>query len=726
MSDNNPNPPLTTPLFYKGDTITTTLERAGAFLNSGESLKILEDMFTVFDGSKTRKNIPFLRALSAALVHIEYPTFDDVWKYVGRAYSENTKKQNRSWIKKSGWLDGDTFGVRFWNEYQTRWTQRTEKKERLTMLKAEAPLRHEYDVDENFDYENTMDVIRSNPRIKYRLPDLPVKRLNYYDTSGIQIVKLNHVGGNPVVQLPLSYHYRCDGCGSEYDLPYDVKKVACKNEECGRFMTRVKSQDLIRPAYASRVVADDMNSIAIVSLSEIPQGEFIGAVFLCRNKSDYYLFMIATEEIEPAASTISITDDKHAIWQIIEQIDQQHEERIGKHIHGMDWYKAAILLAYLANCRGRISTNVLILGDSGIGKTATPRLYMATLTPQQKVQDAMNLTGPGLHGSMSQIKIGDSTLNVPEAGLLARYKLVCIDEMLDNRNKLLAQLKTALMSTTLTREIHGMRTQTPKYATAIATSNPIPEVLMEQQKWEGRWILENYDGEVSEFSESAAHDAMVEEWTTRGLDWRSGQPLADMDRWVLAFYVRDEKKIIHEYDLEGDDGEIDDLKLAKLLYDKNIDEYFNFCSRIKVDWKPHTSRIKELVKELQEHDHLHSKRIGQHITLMLQLSAQINGRSQLTDEDFDFVKELWLKTCEWIDVNELVHDPQSRPAPPHEWNIAAIKKEIHTRMKDFKGAPKFYMTPRGFALIAAEIEDLGADPELVSVVIEKYKENPDQ
>lgn len=720
------NQTLSNPLTFEGEPIVNTVERSLAYMDESTQ-QIIEEMFTIHDGRQIRKNTVFLKMLIGALTEIECPSFEDVWNQSIYPYTESTKKQNRSWIKRSGWLDGDVFGVRFWDEYQRRWTEHNDNKERMIVLKNEAILRHSYTVEEEYDYENTMDVLRVNPQVEYRLPDLPTKKLDYFDTHGVQIIKMNHVGGNPVVQLPISYHYRCGECGNEADLPFDVKKVTCDDYECKGAMVRVKSQDVIRPAFASRVITDDLNSISIISLTEIPQGEFIGAVFLCRNKTDYYLFMIATEEIEPTSSTVTIKSGRHAIWQIIEQIDQMHEERIDKHIHGMDWYKVAILLAYLANCKGRVSTNCMIVGAPGVGKTSTPRFYMATLTPQQKVVDAMQITGPGLHGSMAQIKIGDSTVNVPEAGLLVRHRLVVIDELLENRNSLMPQLKSALMSSTISREVAGNRTQTPKYATAIATSNPIPDVIMEQKKWMGRWLMDQWDGEITEFSEKAAEEAMIEEWTLRGLEWRTGQPLADIDRYPFLFFVQDPGDEINEYDLGGEDNEIDDLKLAKLLYDSDINEYFSFCGRIKVDWKAQQGRIIDLVRELRINDKIHSKkRLGQNITLMLQLSAQINGRAELTDEDFDFVRELWSKTCEWIDVSELAHNGSDTSYPAQDWTVERIKKEIHERMKRFEGSQKFWMTSRGFSLIAGELEDKGAPPGLIENTIEHYRSNPNQ
>ena len=725
---------LSKPIMYMNEPVTTITERSGAFLN-GNTLKILEEMFTINDGSKIRKNTAFLKALLVALQSHEHPTYADVWDCAGRGYAETTKKQNKSWIGRSGFVEDDRFGEHFWNEYVKRWVKYTDMKEKTTTLKHDAPMRHTYDIDETYDYENTMDVIRENPHVTYRLPELHVTPLDYFDTNRVQILKMNHVGGNPVVQLPLSFHYRCNRCGFETDLSFDVRNVPCDDVDCAGAMVRVKSKDVIRPAFASRVITDDRNSISIISLTDIPQGEFIGAVFLCRNKADYYLFMIATEEIEPTNSTINIDQSRHAIWQIIDQIDQIHEDTIEKHIDGMDWYKAAILLAYLANCKGRVSTNVMIVGGAGLGKTSTPRLYMATITSQQKVQPMEDLTGPGLRGSTAQIKVGDTTINVPEPGLVVRNKLIVIDELLGSTNPILNSLKTILVASTVNVEVAGNRTQTPKYATAIAASNTVVGVGIEQSRWMLKWIDANDGDPSNHFDELSAHQAMVDEWTARGLEWHTGLTFPHIDRWPILFFINDPSDDLTDGDLDGSDEEIDDLELAKRVYSSNIDEYFNFCGKIRVDWKPHRNRIKEVVNEIRvfdsnhperKIDKIHSKRrLGQNITLMLQLSAQINGRATLIDEDFDFVRELWSKTCEWIDVSELSHG-ESGNIHSSDWTIQTIKAAVHARMKEFEGSQKFYMTPRGFSLIAGELEMKGAPTDLVNSTVAHYKENPRQ
>jgi hypothetical protein len=239
----------------------------------------------------------------------------------------------------------------------------------------------------------------------------------------------------------------------------------------------------------------------------------------------------------------------------------------------------------------------------------------------------------------------------------------------------------------------------------------------------------------NEWTQQAANDAMVDEWRQRGLEWHTGLAFPHIDRWPILFFINDVSDELTDNDLDGSDEEINDLELAKLVYSHDIDEHFNFYGKICVDWKPKRARIKEFINEIRVYDpahperridRIHSKRrLGQNITLMLQLSAQINGRSELTDEDFDFVRELWSKTCEWIDVSELSHGTQTQTNPEQEWTIEVIKKRIHDHMKERIGT-NYYMTNTGFAMIADVLECEGAPTGLVENTIERYKQNPQQ
>ena len=717
---------LSHPILHEGEEIINCTERAVVFFDE-TYLKTVDDMFAFFDGKQMRRNTNFLKALRLALSDIEYPTFGDVWRCTHKEYSTATKKQNEKWIKRAGWVDDDVFGERFVSEYVQRWRALHTDKATSKKDKAEADMRHTYIIKRLFDYDNTMDVLRRNRYVQYEFPERgewDPELIDYDNLATLQVITLHHVGGNPRVPIPLLYHYACN-CGNETDLPYEVKELICDAEDCGGKLKRSPRHDTFKSGYASQVVTSDFNNIPIISLIEIPSGEFNAAVFVQKNKAGYYLFMIAVEEIAIESPNLELNDNEHVIWQLIRRMDKSHEEAV-KSIQGMEWYKASIILGYLANYQRHTSLNTLILGEGGSGKTSIARFYMATLTPQMKMQDAISLSEPGLYGSTTTIKLNDTTIVIPEAGFLSRYKLVGIDEVYE-KLRILPVLRSLLRVANISKEVAGNRTSMPKNATVIGTSNILPSVVLEQSKWMLQWIHAGDEDPSNRWAQQAAHEAMEAEWTARGLDWHTGQTFPDMDRWAFIFLIEDPDKKLELYHLDASDMKIDDLTLSRKIYDHSVDSYLLFCSKIRVDWERDGERTLEFVKELQQHDKIHSKRMAQDVNMVLQLSAQINGRSELTDEDFDFVKELWSKTCEWIDVSELSHgDGDTKTYLTSEWSVERIKKEIHEHMKKFEGSQRYWMTQAGFAMIAAKLEDAGAETGLVDTVIEKYRENQNQ
>ena len=712
---------LTNPIIYAGEELINLTERSVTFFDE-TYIKIVDGMFAFFDGKQMRRNTKFLAALRIALSSSEYPTFDDVWRCAEQNYSEATKKQNVKWIKRSGWTDEGCFGERFLGEYIRRWRLLNTDKLESKKDKSEAGMRHTYTIKRVYDYDNTMDVLRKNRYVQYEFPEQgewPPEQIDYDNLSTLQVITLHHVGGNSRVPIPLLYHYSCT-CGNKLDLPYEVKEIPCDTEDCGGKLKRSPRYDIFKSGYASQVVTSDFNNIPIISLVEIPSGEFNAAVFVQRNKGGYYLFMATVEEIAVESPDININEGEHVVWQLIRRIDQSHEKAI-KLIHGMEWYKASIILGYLANYQRHTSLNTLILGEGGSGKTSIARLYMLSLTPQMKMQDAISLSEPGLYGSTTNIKINDATIPIPEAGLLSRYKLVCIDEVYE-KLRILPVLRSLLRVSNIAKEVAGNRTTMPKNATVIGTSNILPSVILEQSRWMLQWIRSGDEDPSNGFVKESAKDAMIAEWFARGLDWHTGQAFPDMDRWAFIFLIEDPNKKLELYHLDASDMKIDDLTLSRLIYDHSIDNYLLFCSKIKVDWKSHGDRILKFVKELQQHDKIHSKRMAQDVTTVLQLSAQINGRATLIDEDFDFVRELWSKTCDWIDVSKLSHNEDGKTYPAQDWTIQRIDTAIHDRMKKFEGSQKFWHTPRGFSIIAGELEDQGAPTDLVNNAIERFKE----
>jgi hypothetical protein len=689
-------------------------------------------------GENRRKFKKVFQLARIEFLNTSTPRYEDLFNG-SSTYSPKSIGIQQSMLKRLGIIDTNGFFVEhFFNEYIRLYDEHDNKKHKFNCVKQDVVINPDVMIDTSFDYDNTLETIRKNPSdIAYHFPkslQTSAKKLDYSNTNTLQIVKLNHVGGNPRTPIPLTYHYTCS-CGNEVELSYEPKDLICDNESCGRKMTRSRFKDVFFAGFASQVIADDFNSLPILSLTPIPIGEFNAAVFLRRNKTGYYMFMIAIDDIVIESSDIKIDSGEHAIWQIIRSIDHMHEDRLGKYLHGMEWYKASILLSYLANSQRYTSMNVLAVGKGGTGKTSVPRFYLSTITQQFKVQDALSLSSPGLYGSTSAIRVGDSVVTIPEAGMLSRYQMAIVDEVYLKGNTILPVLRSLLRASTVSKEVAGNRTVMAKNACVIGTSNPIVEVLVAQSQWQNKWIKNwqldqvrfGADDTVTVLVKANGHAAMVEEWIKRDLDWHTGQPFPDMDRWMLIFFIEKKDKRLKKHHLNPDDLKIDDLQLSKLFFDQSLHDYFTFCSTIKVDYEKHSDRILDFVDEIRKHDTIHTDRIGQDVALVLTLSAQINGRSELTDEDFDFVKKLWSKTCEWIDVSELGHVSSGQLASSFDgWNIGKIKKEIHTRMDDYKGSPKFYMTPRGFSLISAKLEDMGAPIGLIESTVERYKQNPNQ
>lgn len=699
-------------------------------------LKITKEML-VKKGIKNRSFKEIFKLLRLQwLNYSKTPCFDDIF-LKNSLYKEKSKNVMRSNLKSIGFLDEDwRFTAQSFDDYIHIYDAHILAKREAACAKQDVVINPDVYIDLVFNYHSTMEMIRENPSdILFHFPKHlqdSAKKLDYSNTDTLQIIKLNHVGGNPRTPIPLTYSYSCV-CGREIEVTYEQKDLVCDDDTCGRKMKRNPSKDVFFAGYASQVIADDFNNIPILSLVPVPLGEFNGAVFLRRNKSGYYLFMIAIENIVVKSTELSINGNEHAIWQLIRHIDNIHKERLGKHIHGMEWYKASILLSYLANLQRYTSMNVFAFGKGGTGKTSIPRFYLSTITQQFKLQDALSLSSPGLYGSTSDIKVGDSLVTIPEAGLLTRYQMVIIDEVYLKGVKILPVFRSVLRSSTVSKEVARNRNAIAKNACVIGTSNPIPGVLISQSQWTDNWkrdwkrdqIKDGRDSYVTDIIESTAHAAMVEEWIKRDLDWHTGQPFPDIDRWMLPFFIEKSDDRLKKHHLNPKDLQIDDLQMSKLFYDQSIHDHFVFCSNISVDYESQESEILDFVEEIRKHDRIHTDRIGSDVTLILMLSAQINGRSEITTDDFCFVKELYSKTCEWVDVNELSYSGGDSYVGT-KWNNESIKKHIHTTMETYKPSKKYYMTRTGFSMICDELEKLGADRKLAEFVVKKYKENPNQ
>jgi len=443
-------------------------------------------------------------------------------------------------------------------------------------------------------------------------------------------------------------------CGTEY-LIHEDRPPRC---EVHRVQTKMRYDLSLSRACFIYMIDYQHEQYVARCLDILPLGDFKAAIIIVKDKKSYTLFVVSTAKPDKPKVTIEFNDDDRLL-QLVDYMDNICNRRIEKQIHGMLYYKYAIILSYLASLAKMVNYNIYIVGAGGLGKTATPRLYSAIMTEKTKCQDATNLSGGGgIRGSTQHVNIGNRIYIVHEPGLLERHNIVTIDEILDmggdNSDK--AFLKSSLSSNTLTVEVAGNRSEIPKNSTVIGTSN-IP-----------RWVK-------SRKAKLIADDKNPEiEFEIEGRWHVDGQNFHFLDRFGLLFYL-DASEI--NPDFNTNDQRISDVELRRALYTPEIDNYLKVCSQIKVEIPEGIKRHLERLST-QSYDPIHStSRRNSYISMTIQLHAMINGRNTANMSDVRFTKQLMRKCFNPITVNMLAETYDEVQQPLDIW----VLKTVLARLK---------------------------------------------
>ena len=149
------------------------------------------------------------------------PHFNDLFE-TGEIYTKGSKAVQKSTFRSMGLIGvDDCFKETVFFEYIALHNSHSDTKKKFTCVKRDVVINPDVFIDSSFDYVHTMETIRKNPSdIAYHFPEQLkgyAKALEYDNIETLQIIKLNHVGGNPRTPIPLSYHYSC-ACGNEIGL----------------------------------------------------------------------------------------------------------------------------------------------------------------------------------------------------------------------------------------------------------------------------------------------------------------------------------------------------------------------------------------------------------------------------------------------------------------------------------------------------------------------------
>lgn len=642
--------------------------------------------------SDKRSNKRFVEMLRQTILITQFPTLDDIFQT--STYTPKTIRSRKSSLKKSKYFTDDRLNRMFYDDYYSQFAIYYDMMEDMSVSINDSSGLDEVTLSPLFTHSEVTKILNSNVNLKFAFPSThKVANLDFMDNK-VQFVKFNHIGINTSVPYPINFYYVCSGCKSIHRFPTVPTSKRCPFPNCNGTLVRKEEKDSVVRVFASQI-SEVSGTIPAISLVEIPNGEFTAAVLICRDEQNtrYSVFILAIEEKSYETMPFIVNRDEHAIWQMIERIDALHEERMNFHIHGMDYYKAAILMMMVANFSDFTSYNILIAGKSGGAKTVTPKWYFNTISLACKIQDVVSVSMPGLVGSSSDIQVNNRSIRINEPGLLSRYEFVVLDEFYNKTEvRLIGQLKGSLSSPTISKEVHGNRSEIKKTASVVATANIAHAVYnSSRQKYDDYLRIyradpdtyANYDAHTEKAVNDNLFDTDVSEiikrtvqhmYKAEGMNWIDGQTLSDLDRFALIFYVGnpfvDKETVVPDHIFDTIDAEISTPDLQRIIFSQEIRDYLKWCSQIKIimdaDMK---AKVKTFIKGLWNKDHIHSDARGmRYISKTLEISAMICGRDYITERDFDFVKDLFSRSCRWVEIDEMVQERSDKIYDEHQYD----------------------------------------------------------
>lgn len=589
--------------------------------------------------------------------------FDRKEKIEGRAYSAATKKSYISALHVKGYVkDNGRFTNLFHEVIQSEEERTHTSRAIIDKYKDDAELRSSVTIEDDLEIKDVFKILGKNVNMKFIYPPSKDTHEVNFDQTKVQYVRLNNL--SHYIRYPeyVKFVSICPSCATEYET-YANKSIRC--EKCrGGITTRTDySMSLSRSCFIYMIDYNHEQYVAR-SLSILPLGDFKAAIIVVKDKKAYTLFIIATAKPDKPKITLSFNMNNDVLPQIAKYIDNVCLRGINKQIYGMTYYKYAIILSDLASLARMVNYNLYIAGAGGVGKTATARLYTAVMTEKTKCQDSTNLSsGGGIRGSTQLIKIDEKVYTVHEPGILERYNIVTLDEILDmgggNSDK--SFLKSSLSSPTLSVEVAGNRTEIPKNATVIGTSN-IPRWVKVRK---AKYIQDGKNPEV--------------EFEIEGRWHVDGQNIHFLDRFALLFYL-DVSEV--EPDFNISDQQISDIELRQMLYTPEIDNYLKVCSKIKVNLSEGIKKQLKMMSSLA-YDPIHStSRRNAYMSMTVQLHAMINQRSEANMSDVRFCKQMLRKCFNPITVNMLAETYEDVQHPLDIWALKSALAQLKVASKE--------------------------------------------
>jgi hypothetical protein len=568
----------------------------------------------------------------------------------------------------SEWLDSSSvLNDKFYSEYERMLNELRKDRETYKVMKKDAAVLESIPVHRSFDLKNTFECIADNDNIRYYLPEgYKIDTLNY-EKPYLQIVKLICVSESLPVPFTYMHEYSCSKCDETRKVMDEKEKPRCK--ECGTIMKKDTTATKSMTAFVSKVIYEG-NQIDAISRIKLPMNQFDAAVIPVKNEDKYNLFILAVGMPAPKEVPLVWTGGDRMV-DLIRNIDKIHTERLGKCVRGLDHVKMSIIMTRMAGLMGNTSTQALIVGAPGCGKSTVTKFYSFTLTDKSAFRDATAVTHAGLLGSSEVIDVFGSRSPVMQLGLLERYEMAVLDEFLDKSNEDLNVLKNALSSSTITSEKHNNKREVSRMAVLLCPSN-VPSAHMKQIRFLATNKMDTFDDRT--FSLRAMPIQLKEEFWSLNKGWRDGEDLAILDRFAFIFYIESAKRDIGVIDeiVRSPEDRIPDTVLRSLFYVKTIDDYLRDCVKLKFEYsedfdRPNLDRLIKkycLPKSSSSEgfgDDIHSlERLNKYFRMMVECHVLVNMRTHSDESDYAWLDKFYSKLVNFVYTDDLFWEDTKR------------------------------------------------------------------
>ena len=613
--------------------------------------------------------------------------------------AEGSKKNKRSAFYSTGYACKATkrfhnyFRIQYFKTAIKNWNDKTKTADSV----FEFEFANEIRAGKTLEYETAAVSIRSSPSVEFIVPDdaVPSVAVDKVSKYVQYIVVSNH---GTVNQMPytISYAYICPRCKM---VTQHIRPGSGKFCGCGGKLITCEEHDRIINSYVYSLAVGELDAV-VISLKELPVGECMVAMYMLKEytRNKYYGFVLGYVERDILANALDFSgDNRHALFPIIEHIEQKILEADNQIIPGMGIPKGALVFSMFQNICGDTTLNCMLAGKASTHKTRLMKYIMPVMSRTARFQDVVNTSIPGVMGTGKSTTINGQVVDSIQRGLYTTVEVLMFDELY-SRKALYTDCKTVMLQDIVPKAVANAVFRTPKTATTIGTANVdklhlkfrinrLRELtrMAQMDPFKFCGLSEYADDLYHSYNlrqmskEDYEHVAMcvyLEECKTYEINYIDGYDIAESDRFPFLFYIKGGKNnSVYRPHKAGA------LQFNDLLYSSSLRAYLEKCSLISVVASEEMIQLisKYVVEEAVTYNFCQSEdRINLTAQKIATMSAALNGRYCVNEVDVLLVRDIMRCTGRYVSVDEFDFPSYWSKAVTVEDAIEYLKRPLPT------------------------------------------------